>query len=180
MEGRKMNNDKKQNQTLKEAKGFMLIIIVVVLCFYAVIGGTKIKGQAVPMIFGKGCAVVMTGSMEPNIPIDALIFIDETDNYQVGDVVVINKTGYNPVVHRIVSIENDEVITKGDANNTVDEPVTLSNLNGKVIGYIPYVGLVINYIKTPLGSLTLILVFLLLWSISNKKASKEEEDESNS
>ena len=174
------NNNKKEYNALKEAKNFILILIVVVLCFYATIGGTKIKGQAVPMIFGKGCAVVMTGSMEPNLPIDALIFIDETNDYQIGDVVVINKTGYNPVVHRIVSIENEKVITKGDANNTVDEPVTISDLNGKVIGYIPYVGRVINYIKTPLGSLTLILVFLLLWSISNKKASKEEEDESNS
>ena len=172
-------NNNNENQALKGAKSFILTIILVVLCFYAVMGNTKIKGQAVPMIFGKGCAVVMTGSMEPNIPVDALIFIDETDEYEVGDVVVINKTGYNPVVHRIVSLENEEVITKGDANNTVDEPVTLSELNGKVVGYIPYVGLVINYFKTPLGSLTLILAFLLLWSISNNKASKEQEDETN-
>ena len=134
---------------------------------------------SIPMIFGKGCAVVMTGSMEPNLPVDSLIFITETDEYQVGDVVVINKTGYNPVVHRIVSIGNDEIITKGDANNTVDEPVTRDELSGKVIGYIPYAGLVINYFKTPLGSLVLVLLILLLWSISEKKASKEEDDENN-
>ena len=170
------NNNKNEQNTLKGARSFVAIILIGVLCCYALMSNTKGGGQVLPMIFGKGCAVVMTGSMEPTIPVDAMIFVERANDYKVGDIVVIQE-GYTLVVHRIVKIEGDMVTTKGDANNTEDEPVTMSHLRGRVTSHIPYVGNAINFMKTPLGSMMAILIAFLLYFAANRGEDDEEEEE---
>ena len=174
MEKEKQTNQETQESALQSVKSFVLIILIGVLCFYALINNTRSTGQVLPMIFGKGCAVVMTGSMEPTIPIDSLIFVDEEDGYSEGDIVVIQNY-YSLVVHRIVKIDGDQVITKGDANNTEDEPSDISAIRGKVVWHIPYVGYAITFMKTPLGSLILICVVFLLFMSFNRKTEDDEE-----
>lgn len=177
-----MTNDyKKQNDdesTLQNARSFVMIVLIGVLCFYALLSNTNSKGQSLPMIAGKGCAIVMTGSMEPTLPVDALIFVDETNAYQEGDIVVIQDY-YNLVVHRIVSIDENVVVTKGDANNTEDAPMPLSSIRGEVVGHIPYLGAGVRIMKTPLGSLMLIGVVLLFWTLSNRQNTSDENDMSD-
>ena len=175
------SNYKKQNDdesTLHSARSFVMILLIGVLCFYALLSNTNSKGQSLPMIAGKGCAVVMTGSMEPDLPVDSLIFVNKTNDYQQGDVIVIQDY-YNLVVHRVVFIDENVVITKGDANNTEDEPMPLSAIRGEVVGHIPYIGAGVRIMKTPLGSLMLIGVVLLFWALSNRQSSGDEERESD-
>ena len=92
---------------------------------------TTMKGNALPMPFGIGSAVILSGSMEPALSIDDVIFVVASDEYQVDDIVVF-QSGETLVVHRILHIEGDTVITKGDANNVADEPVTLEQIKGRV------------------------------------------------
>lgn len=172
----KQNNKETEENTLVSFRSFVLILLIGVLCFYAMMSNTKNTGQVLPMIFGRGCAVVMTGSMEPTLPVDAMIFVNETKDYEVGDIVVIQDY-YNLVVHRIISINGNEVITKGDANNVEDEPTLISEIRGEVVGHIPKVGVVVRLMKSPVGSLTLIGVVLLLWSFSGKKKDSEDEED---
>lgn len=173
-------NHSEEENTLSGARSFVRVLLIGVLCFYALLSNTNNKGQSLPMIAGKGCAVVMTGSMEPNLPVDSLIFVNKSNDYKEGDVVVIQDY-YNLVVHRIVFIDEDVVITKGDANNSEDEPMPISSIRGEVVGHIPYIGAGVRIMKTPLGSLMLIGVVLLFWSLSNRQGNNNavDEDEEN-
>ena len=84
-----------------------------------------LRGNALPMPFGFGTAMVLSGSMEPAIYVDDLILVAQRETYGVGDVVVY-QSGDSLVVHRIIAMEDGLVTTQGDANNTPDEPVELA------------------------------------------------------
>ena len=60
-------------------------------------------GKNIPTIFGFGCAVVETGSMEPSISAGDLIFIQEKEQYFVGDIITFFDSSHNEyVTHRII------------------------------------------------------------------------------
>ena len=91
-----------------------------------------IAKNSVTKIFGYGFLVVVTGSMEPEIEQEELIVIKEFNEYNVGDIVTYETDGYL-VTHRIVQINNDEIITKGDSNNEEDLKISKNQIVGKVI-----------------------------------------------
>ena len=66
------------------------------------------------------------------------------------------------VTHRIISISGDEVITKGDANNAPDDPITMSQIKGKVLFAIPLLGYLVDLIKTPVGTIVILGAAVLL------------------
>ena len=68
----------------------------------------SLTGNVLPMPFGYGCAVVLTGSMEPTIMTNDLIFVRAETEFEVGDVVVY-QSGRMLVVHRIVDIDGELV-----------------------------------------------------------------------
>ncbi len=153
----------------------VLLAILVGVSIYS-INASMLGGNALPMPFGFGMTVVLSGSMEPELSVDDLLIVTPADTYEVGDVVVY-QTQRTAVVHRIVSINGDEIITRGDANNTEDDPITFSQIKGKVIFAIPLVGYVVNAIKSPLGTLIIIAVaiFLLERSFRADKAKDTQE-----
>ncbi len=160
------------------------VIRIVVLVLLAALIGVSIYsinanllgGNALPMPFGFGMTVVLSGSMEPELSVDDLLIVTPSDTYEVGDVVVY-QTQRTAVVHRIVSINGEEIITRGDANNTEDDPITKENIKGRVVCAIPFVGLIVNLIKTPLGTVLLLgaAVWLLESSFKKEKAQKSDE-----
>ena len=121
-----------------------------------------------PMPFGVGCAVVQSGSMEPALSIGDLLFVTQQGDYSVGDVVVYQSENIL-VVHRIVSISNDTVITKGDANNAADAPFSAQNIKGKVVVSIPVLGYLVDFVKTPLGILLLLIAAIALVELSFRR-----------
>ena len=133
-------------------------------------------GNTLPMPLGFGMTVVLSGSMEPELSVDDLLIVTPADTYEVGDVVVF-QTQRTAVVHRIVAINGEEVITRGDANSSDDDPITLQNIKGRVVCAIPFVGLIVNLIKTPVG--TVVLLGLAFWlleaSFKKEKAQKQTE-----
>jgi len=61
-------------------------------------------------------------------------------------------------------------ITQGDANEFADAGVVQHNeVYGKVIGYIPYLGFLLNFVKTLLGFVLLVIVPALLVIIDESK-----------
>lgn len=111
---------------------------------------------------------VQSGSMEPSIDKGALIIIRALESYQVGDVINVSESSNSgvSVTHRIVGIENIEnqvhYITKGDANQDVDsEKRREEDVLGKVIFDVPFIGYLIDFIKTREG----LIVFILIPSV---------------
>ena len=136
----------------------------------------SLTGNVLPMPFGYGSAVVLTGSMEPAIMTDELIIVKASETYAEGDVVVY-QTGRILVVHRIVSMADGMAVTRGDANNADDAPIELSQIRGKVIAHIPHMGTVVRIFKTPWVTALLIIGAVALVEIPYRKKKEEDQEE---
>ena len=84
------------------------------------------------------------------------------------------------VTHRVMEInaEAETIITKGDANDVEDgKPVSFSQVVGKEVFHIPYLGYISIYIKTPLGIMVVcgILIVLILLNFLPSVLAKEEK-----
>ena len=133
-------------------------------------------GNQLPMPFGFGVSVVMSPSMEPVLKTNDLIFVTEADSYDVDDIVVYQE-GNMLVIHRIVDIDGDKVITKGDANNAPDDPVSMDDIKAKLSFRIPFVGVIFKYLKTVPGTLlVLVLAIFLLYRSRQKERDKDKEE----
>ena len=136
----------------------------------------SLTGNVLPMPFGYGSAVVLSGSMEPAIMTDELIIVKTEGAYALGDVVVY-QSGRLLVVHRIVAMDGETVTTRGDANNTDDEPIAMDQIKGRVIAHIPHVGAVVRLLKTPAATLMLIVGAVAAVEIPYLQEKKKKEEE---
>jgi signal peptidase len=135
-----------------------------------------LRGNALPMPFGFGTAIVLSGSMEPTYYVDDMIFVTAAEEYAVGDVVVY-QSGTALVVHRVIAVENGMVTTQGDANNTADEPVALEQIKGTVVGHLPNMGGMIRSIKSPVVSFGMMGFAIFLLERSFRKEKEQDSDE---
>lgn len=133
-----------------------ICILLAILIGYTVIA--KAAGEPLPMIFGWGNAVVMSGSMEPELPIGSLVIIKNQNDYSIGDVVTYEEENSTLVTHRLLSLNNDVAVTKGDANNTNDSPIKTEQIRGKVQAVLPRAGNVLLWLKSPVGVVLLLLL----------------------
>lgn len=136
----------------------------------------SLTGNVLPMPFGYGGAVVLSGSMEPAIMVDELILVKAEDSYEVGDVVVY-QSGPMLVVHRIVAMDGETVTTRGDANNVDDGDIELTQIKGKVIAHIPHVGKLVRLLKTPVATVLLIVGAVVTVELPYRKEKEKKEAE---
>ena len=136
----------------------------------------NVAGDNMPMPFGVGISVVLSGSMEPTLKVDDVIIVKKTEDYGVDDMVVFNDHGIL-VVHRIISMDSDTITTKGDANNTEDEPITREVVKGKVIKVLPGAGKAFDILRSPLAAVIVFGAAILLMELSFKKEKKEADDD---
>lgn len=111
-------------------------------------------------ISGSEAFTVMTGSMEPEIPVGSLVVVKHTDAASVaeGDVIAFEKGGA-VVVHRVQ--ENDgeagEITTKGDANDVQDpRPVRYDEVIGVVTHHYDSLGALMGYVTGKTGKILLL------------------------
>jgi len=120
------------------------------------------KNGGTPKIGNFTVYEIVSGSMEPHIPVGSIVIdrITDAKTLKIGDVISFyNKSSGSSIVvtHRIDDIykqSNGQIVftTKGDANKTSDSnPVTAENIIGRVGIHIPYVGYAINFVTTKAG-----------------------------
>ena len=165
----------------KRLKGFGRLILLVVISLIIGIrlygwNARNLAGNAMPMPFGFGMSVVLSGSMEPTLSVNDLVIVREADCYEKGDIVVY-QSGSSLVVHRIISIDGDEIVTQGDANNTQDEPILVSHIKGKAVAHIPFVGALIRFLKTQVGFILIIAAAIVLFELPHMRERKKLTDE---
>ena len=151
----------------------ILLAVVTGVNIYGV-NASRLTGDQVPMPFGWGASVVLSGSMEPTLSVGDLLVIRQADSYEVGDVVVYQSGGM-AVVHRIVAMDGETVTTRGDANNVADEPFSATYIKGTVTAVIPLVGNVVWALKSPAGILLTAAAAVLLVEFSYRGTKKEKE-----
>ena len=115
---------------------------------------------------------VASGSMSPNINKNDLILVKLGDDYGVGDVITY-KIDNDFITHRVVSININTVVTKCDANNTIDKSISNDSVIGKVVLVIPKFGIWKKVILTP-KVFCLLLSTFTLFSFSFSYNSKEK------
>jgi signal peptidase I len=130
-------------------------------------------------VFGIRSFAVLTGSMTPLFPVGSMIYSKPQGVYEIHDIITFKDKGGKVVTHRVVGKEtkNKQVFytTKGDANNAPDSgQVSASQILGKVFFFVPYLGLLIGYLKTPLYFVavivvpTIVFVGIELWNIKRE------------
>ena len=154
---------------------FSFIGIVLGLFVYTQNAKGLLKDK-MPMPFGYGMSVVLSGSMESRLSVDDLVIIKATDNYKVNDIVLF-QDGNSFVIHRIIEIDGDTVTTKGDANNTADEPINKSQIKGVLVYDITGFGAVVNILKQPVFLILILAAAFLLTEFSYRKEKHIDTEE---
>ena len=136
------------------------IILIVLIALVAT--------MVLPRVFGIKPLVVLSGSMEPKFHVGSLLYVEKAspDDVEVGDAITFYLGDSDTVVtHRIVVKDqtNQTFTTKGDANEENDgAPVPYSNLIGKAIFSIPYLGFLAAYLTTRTGTIVLITAIIVV------------------
>ena len=142
---------------------------------------------AIPRFMGYDIYNVVSGSMEPTIMTEDVIFVKKVPQVEIKEQDIISfRDGDSITTHRIVSIEEQNGIkkykTKGDNNNVEDrELVSYENIEGKYQFKIDKFGNIIEILKSKLT--LLILVFILAvnswysYRVSLRKQKRKEKRE---
>ena len=150
----------------------VLLIASTALC--SLVAMKSVMGKDASL-FGLRCFYLVSGSMEPNIPMGAAVIVRKNPSgvYEEGDVITFlsyDQAIYGmPNTHRIAEVISEGgrqlYVTKGDANSHVDtDLVTTEQIYGKVIwntGSMKWMGTVLGLITTPMGFMTVIILPLL-------------------
>jgi signal peptidase len=103
--------------------------------------------------------VVKGESMKPTLSINDVVIIGPAEGKIKPGTIVSYKLGEEFVIHRVVSVEEGMVLTKGDANEEPDAwALPISNVQGVFLCKIPYLGFLSAFVRTPVGWGVLILL----------------------
>ena len=160
---RELNRRKRHGGLVKAAGSFFTMLGALVMALSIVM----CLALVAPRFARADSFVVVSGSMEPEIPVGSMVYsrpIEPVD-LEVGDVIVFYKTTGEelPVTHRVV--ENDaaarKLVTKGDANARNDrDPVLYDNVVGKVVLHIPYFGRIAAPFSNTQGKISMAIILV--------------------
>ena len=151
-------------------KVFFALFLLMSLSYLYIVVSPKIFKNFYP--FGIKTAIVLTGSMEPTLNIDDFVILRELKGrVNVNDIVSYKRPDEkNEVLHRVVSVDKNIVITKGDANNKEDDPIDVMQITGVYVRKVKYLGKIITFFTKPLGvSITVTLFLIILLFPTSKK-----------
>ena len=114
----------------------------------------------VPRFMGYSIFHIVSGSMEPEIPVGSVVYIKPAAAKDVkeGTVIAYN-SGDSTVVHRVVKNYNfdGQFITKGDANESEDlSEVNYDQFIGEVIYHLPILGQLLMILMSGVGRIYVI------------------------
>lgn len=158
-----------------------LLIVILIIALAAVLVSK--------LVFGVEMKAVLTGSMEPELPVGSLLIINpaEYEDINIGDdITFVRDKNLTLVTHRVIEKDDEtqKITTQGIANNSADKPTSYGNVVGKVAFHIPFAGYFVIWTSDLKGKIIcgIIIVALVALSIlfSNsepEKNSPEENDE---
>ena len=142
---------------------FIILAIALIMAYNHV--QVNIRGNTYTTMLGYSAFEVATGSMSNTIEIGDVILvklIEPNEPVSENEIVVFTQDT-TLVTHRIIKINGDQIITKGDANNTQDDPISRGQIIGKVVKIIPDVKMWKEIILTPKVLIPTSISILLLW-----------------
>ena len=153
---------------------FIILIIILIFVLYSAIQ-MKVGNNEYSCLFGYTIFEVSTGSMKDTLDIYDIIIVKITQEVEDGDIISYRNDD-EIITHRIKSIDGEKIITKGDANNIQDKPITKSDVIGKVVYNLKELGIwikVFSEIKVVIPMFSGIIFLGLAFSYESKKIIKE-------
>ena len=131
--------------------GTLILVVVIGLCV----------PLTIPMLLGYEVFDVVSGSMEPEIPVGSAVYVKSTDleGVQEGEVIAFHD-GDSVVVHRVVENHTmlGEFVTKGDANANEDfDPVPYESVVGRMEQHVPMIGAFMAIYASVAGKIYLLI-----------------------
>ena len=171
----------------KKIRGTIATIITVIAVLFTIMAVFTIltteKGKA-PEMFGMSAMVVVSGSMEPEIPVGSVILVKKCEPADVAEGDIISFYSRDESIrgqintHRVIGIEEldgqYQFETKGDANVSSDAVAVLGeDLIGRVIGISSIFGKLAKIVSSRLGKLLVIVVSLaIIFALNAKDVAK--------
>lgn len=142
---------------------FLALYLIIVLC-------QRTINKNSPIFIGNySLFEVASSSMESNLHIRDIILIERNASYEVGDIITYKENNYY-VTHRVVEINDDYIITKGDANNVNDAPIMKKQIVGKLIHKMYILSILNNYF---IFILMIILIYIGIKTFLKKEKNKD-------
>lgn len=160
----------------------LIIIILVIIAIFSVYGFTQINilNKEYIDIFGYTFFKTETASMEKTILIGDIVIVKIGEEFSENDIITYKDQNVF-VTHRVIKKEEDTIITKGDNNNSEDEPISKNEVLGKVVFIAKNVELwkkvfTDKRVFIPLIiSITLLAILIFYQEDRSNKCSKEKE-----
>ncbi len=161
------------HNTLKLIYGIYLGLTAVV-CFCLIV-------PLLPVVRNVKILSVLTGSMEPVFHAGGVVIVAPAAKYEIGDVITFGQLSRFkiPTTHRIYAVESIDgqsvYTTKGDANKKPDgRKILLSDIDGKVLVTMPYLGYGLNFFLRPMVfGLVIIIPAIVVVFVESRKIYRE-------
>lgn len=161
-------------------KILILIICLITLPIIAynifLIVSTLINPDKMPSLFGIKSYVMKSNSMAPTLENEDVIFLKEVSQQDIkpNDIITFVKNDII-ITNRVDKINNNKFSTKTDNKNAYDSNfVSYSEIEGKYLFKIPYIGSVVSFMQ---NKIVIIYILLIIYAIcigaKRKKAKKE-------
>ncbi len=147
--------------------------VVIVSIFFALYGLFQITvlDKDYATYFGYSLFEVESGSMEPTINIKDMVIVKHTSNIKRNDIITY-RLDKSFITHRVVDVEGNKIVTKGDFNNHEDKTIPKKTVIGKVVKVIPKFGMWKKILLSPVVVIALfftIVLFSVGFSYEDKK-----------
>lgn len=158
---------------------FNIILILAVLLFILVaynFFNINILKHKYSSYFGYTFFEVETGSMSGAIEINDIVIVKITQDVSNNDIITFEQND-EIITHRIINMDDNFVYTKGDANNSSDNPIRKKQIIGKVVKILSNLGLWIKVFSESRVIISIIITILLFGiAISSEDDLKEHEE----
>ena len=144
---------------MKLASRIIYIVLLVLVLFV-------LTALMIPQLFGVKVKAVVSGSMEPEIPVGSIVYVVPTQQVVVGDVVTYKTKTDVYVTHKVIYAEDGVLQTQGTANDVADAPITADSILGKVRLHIPLLGYVVLFVSSGAGKLIALIAVAALVAIA--------------
>lgn len=119
--------------------------------------------------------VIVSGSMEPELPVGSLCFIDcQQKETETGDIISY-KAGDSVITHRVAEVTDEGYVTKGDANDSKDPGIVKpKQIFGTCVFSIPKAGYAVMFFRSPKG-IVLTITFVICFSLLGRLLENRRE-----
>lgn len=170
------------NKILKIIKNLIINLIIFILGIIAVIAiwtsmQLNVQNKEYVDILGYSIFSTATGSMSPTMEIGDIVVVKIGEKAKEKDIITYKKDN-EFITHRIIKIDGESIIAKGDNNNTQDEEITKDAIVGKVIYIINNVEVwkkVFSDTSVIIPVVLTVILFVLLVSYKERTGEKNDK-----